>query len=614
MPFLPRSLSLLGMVSLFNLSVTTLGGTLILPLSPTIAQEVMTQNALNLVYPPLDHQTTADRIFLIGTAPPQGTLTINNQSVHQSPAGHFAPSFPLVLGENRFSLRYEVEGRSPQTLELQVTRIAATSPPPTGLAFADGSLFPPETIARQPGEWICLSAIAAPQGEVEARLSNGTGQNYTIALAEASQPVTLPPNSAVLTKDNAPQAELSSGHYQGCGQLLEPGTYQVNYHLSLQNQSLSATAPGIVDILNPQDITIATVTAESGTARTGPSTDYSRLTPLPPGTHAQVTGKTGEWLRLDYGAWIKAAETRLSSSRVLPHSLLRSVLSRTQDNWTEIVFPLEVPVPITVTQAANTFSLTLHNTIAQTDTIYISPDPIVQGFTWQQNTPTQVTYQFQLQGSQQWGYKLRYEGTQLILSLKHPPQVRRGIEGLRIFLDPGHGSENDLGARGPTGYPEKDVTLKISQQLAAILRQRGAIVSLSREGDDDLWPNDRTAMINTQEPDLALSLHYNALPDQGDAENTQGIGTFWYQEQSAGLAQFLHDYLVETLDRPSYGVFWNNLALTRPSVTPAILLELGFMINPEEFEWIMNEKSQAELVLALADGIENWFQLVQKIP
>jgi len=32
-------------------------------------------------------------------------------------------------------------------------------------------------------------------------------------------------------------------------------------------------------------------------------------------------------------------------------------------------------------------------------------------------------------------------------------------------------------------------------------------------------------------------------------------------------------------------VFWNNLALTRPSVAPAVLLELGFMINPVEFEW-----------------------------
>lgn len=583
-----------------------------------------------VVYPPPTHETTAHHIFLIGTAPPQGTLTINGQSVHRSAAGHFAPSFPLQVGTNTFTLRYEATGTPPQNLEMQVTRLATTPTIPTELAFGDQSLFPTVPIARQPGDWICWRAVAPPQAIVTAQVTPEYQphnqphnqahhpQIQTFPLQEASRRLTLPPNSAVLTKDNLPQTTDGSGDYQGCGQLREPGRYNVSYSLTFQNQTLLQAAPASVDILDPQTITIATVTAESGTTRTGPSTDYSRLSPLPQGTQARVTAQEGEWLRLDYGAWIKASETTQAPSTVLPQSILRSVLSRPQGNWTEVVFPLEVPVPATITQvttqASNTITLTLHNTIAQTDTLYINPDPVIRGFTWQQTTPTQVSYQFQLQGQQAWGYKLRYEGTQLILSLKHPPQVRQGIEGLRIFLDPGHGSENDLGARGPTGYPEKDVTLKISQQLATILRQRGAIVSLSRQGDEDLWPQDRVAMIQAQEPDLALSLHYNALPDAGDAENTRGIGAFWYHPQSAHLAQVLHDYLTHHLDRPSYGIFWNNLALTRPTVTPAVLLELGFMINPEEFEWITDEKSQNQLVSALADSIETWFQESIEIP
>jgi len=53
-------------------------------------------------------------------------------------------------------------------------------------------------------------------------------------------------------------------------------------------------------------------------------------------------------------------------------------------------------------------------------------------------------------------------------------------------------------------------------------------------------------------------------------------------------------------------VFWNNLALTRPSVAPAVLLELGFMINPVEFEWIVNSREQKKLAHTLADGIVQW--------
>ena len=70
---------------------------------------------------------------------------------------------------------------------------------------------------------------------------------------------------------------------------------------------------------------------------------------------------------------------------------------------------------------------------------------------------------------------------------------------------------------------------------------------------------------------------------------------------------FLHNYLTEKLERPDAGIFWNNLALTRPHTAPAILLELGFMINPEEFEWITNEQEQQKLAVTLAEGIKEWF-------
>ncbi|HEY9655332.1 MAG TPA: N-acetylmuramoyl-L-alanine amidase, partial [Crinalium sp.] len=64
----------------------------------------------------------------------------------------------------------------------------------------------------------------------------------------------------------------------------------------------------------------------------------------------------------------------------------------------------------------------------------------------------------------------------------------------------------------------------------------------------------------------------------------------------------------KTLKRSSYGVFWNNLALTRPATTPAVLLELGFMINPDEFEWITNPREQQRLATAIADGVTLWLQ------
>ena len=155
---------------------------------------------------------------------------------------------------------------------------------------------------------------------------------------------------------------------------------------------------------------------------------------------------------------------------------------------------------------------------------------------------------------------------------------------------------------------KKAVNLDVSLLLQEALESRGATVIMTRTDDSASGPNERADQINRDEPTLALSIHYNALPDNGDALNTAGIGAFWYHAQAHDLAQFLHDYLVTELDRPSYGVYWNNLALTRPHVAPSVLLELGFMINPDEFEWIVDPDAQQQLADTLAEGVAQWVQ------
>lgn len=577
-------------------------------LGSVVTSPAWADQPLFIAYPPENHETTAAQIFLIGTAAPEGEVLVNGQPIERSPAGHFAPSFPLQLGENTFTLSY-----GDQEIAIQVNRVSAEPTPPVGLAFAEGSLTPAVDIARMPGELICFGAIAPPNATVTVAMGN-----QTISLTPQPPAVELPPNSAVLTQQNQPVAVTVTEQYQGCTTALEPGRFrQPEFRLTLNGQITRQPAPGSVDILPLTEFELIEVIADSGTARTGPSTDHSRLTPLPKGTRASVTGREGDWLRLDYGAWIRASETQTIGKSAPVRSLIRSVSARQTEGWTEVTFPLQTPIPISVQQGSDTFTLTLHNTIAQTDTIHLDDDPIISRLDWQQVAPDRVQYTFNLKDDQQWGYKLQYEGTSLVLSLRHPPrnetrgesQETSSLAGMTILLDPGHGSSEDLGSRGPTGYPEKDVTLVVSGMLRDELVRRGAIVRMTREGDEDLYPQDRVNLIEQIEPAIALSIHYNALPDSGDAINTAGIGTFWYNTQAHSLAVFLHNYLVEQLDRPSYGVFWNNLALTRPTVAPSVLLELGFMINPVEFEWIVDAEEQQKLAVALADGIVEWVKM-----
>jgi N-acetylmuramoyl-L-alanine amidase len=563
-----------------------------------------TPESLYLSYPPRNYQTSAQQIFFIGSAPPQGDVFINSQVIRRSPAGHFAPSFPLQLGENRFTLRY-----GSQDIQVVVTRISSQPEPPRGPTFSQNSLSPATNITRLPEEPICFSTIAPPNATVSVRLGN-----QTLPLAPQTSFVQLPPNSAVLNAQNQP-AQVAATPYQGCATVNVAGNLgQPTFELNLNGQTVSQAGPGTVTILSPVQLEVVEVTADAGVARTGPSTDYSRLTPLPQGTRAAVTGREGEWLRLDYGAWIKEGETRVIPGAVPPQATIRSVLSRPLDGATEIRFPLTVPVPVALEQGDSTFKLRLYNVTAQTDTIALNDDPLIRRLDWQQVAPGVVEYLFHLKTQQQWGYDLRYEGTSLILSLRHPPKLpERGalpLQGVPILLDPGHGG-NESGAAGPNGDLEKDVNLAVSKLLQQELERRGATVYMTRETDVEVSLSERVAQINRVQPAIALSVHYNALPDGGDAENTQGIGMFWYNPQAHSLAVFLHNYLVEKLNRPAYGVFWNNLALTRPHAAPAVLMELGFMINPWEFEWIADAQEQERLADAIADGIVAWLQQAQ---
>lgn len=561
------------------------------------------QSTLFVAYPPDRHETTASQIFLIGSAPPTGEVQVNGQVIQRSDRGYFAPSFPLQPGENVFTLRY-----GDQTLTLHVTRKPDAPSAPVGTAFAKDSLVPSGDIARLPNEPICFSAIAPANASVSVRLAN-----QTIPLLP--QPTAdLPPNSAVLTLQNQPiaPATATATQYQGCGSASQPGDLGIpEFRLSLNGQTVRQSGMGHVTILSLAQPQVVEVTADPGAARSGPSTDYSRLTPLPKGTRAAVTGREGEWLRLDYGAWILASDTQPIPNAVAPRTLIRSISARPAEGWTEVRFPLQTAVPLSLQQGDRSFTLTLYNTTAQTDIILLDDDPVIRRLDWQQVAPGQVQYTFNLKSDQQWGYRLRYEGTTLVLSLRHPPHLASGsqpLAGLSIVLDPGHGGPEDLGSVGPNGTPEKQMTLALAKLLRDRLMALGAKVYLTREADVDLDLRPRIDFINRVQPTLALSLHYNALPDNGDAQHTSGVGAFWYNPQAHDLAMFLHHYLTRQLRRSSYGVFWDNLALTRPTVAPTVLLELGFMTNPQEFEWISNPQEQARLANTIAEGITEWMQ------
>ncbi|AFY95507.1 N-acetylmuramoyl-L-alanine amidase [Chamaesiphon minutus] len=583
---------------------------------PLVRAQVATPK-LYISFPPANYQTASDRIFLIGSAPSEGKVSVNNKLVPRSQKGHFASVFNLKVGKNTFEVDYKG-----QTKTIVVTRAGAEKTPPPKDNFAPNSLEPQGDMARMPGELVCFGANAPTKAKVQV---NVAGQD--IPLKEQINSVELPDNKAALIDRNQPQAMYGAGQYLGCAIAAAAADLgNPTYKLEVGNPptTVSQSAPGKIQILSPTDLDIAEVTVENGIARTGPGSDFSRLTPLPKGTQASITarqtgnnnGKQTNWVRLDYGGWILAEQVRITSGvTVPPKTIVKSLTSKERDGATDVTIPLQVPVPITLEQGTNTLTLTLYNTTAQTDIIRFNDNPTVSRLDWKQLSPGVVQYVFNLKSRQQWGYKLRYQGSNLVLSLRHPPKLDKSnplkpLAGTKILLDPGHGGK-DPGAVGPNGYTEKEANLYASKLLANELAMRGAAVYLSRESDKFIELSDRQAIIDNLEPTIALSVHHNSLPDGGNPD-TKGFSTFWYHAQAQSLAMYLHNYVVKDTGRPSYGVFWDNLALARPVSSPSVLLEWGFMSNPSEFELIATPEEQQKMAKSIADGVTQWMLAATK--
>lgn len=218
-----------------------------------------------------------------------------------------------------------------------------------------------------------------------------------------------------------------------------------------------------------------------------------------------------------------------------------------------------------------------------------------------------------------------------------------GLGVRRIVIDPGHGGK-DPGAISPTGIKEKDLTLRISRLLAAELRRQGSEVHLTRDRDVFLALEERTAIANSKDADLFISVHVNSAPNRqargvetyvldmlasddeamrvAARENASSARSFsdlqgiiqqllnhTKLQESIQLAEHVHQTTVTTLRRAYDGRISDRGVRRAPFVVlvgarmPAVLVEVGFMSNPEEERLLTDEQYLNRLAQGIAAGI-----------
>ncbi len=234
---------------------------------------------------------------------------------------------------------------------------------------------------------------------------------------------------------------------------------------------------------------------------------------------------------------------------------------------------------------------------------------------------------------------------------KLPASHKRDIV---IAIDAGHGGE-DPGAIGPGGVREKDIVLKIAQELQRqINAEKGFRAELVRTGDYFIPLRRRTEIARKKGADLFVSVHADAAPraaafgasvfalsDSGatsetarwlaDSENRSdligGAGNVKLHDKDAMLAGVLLDLSMTASLSSSLDVGQKVLSnmgritalhkkrveqagfmvLKSPDM-PSILVETGFISNPGESKKLANRSHQQALARSIHTGIRQFFQ------
>lgn len=219
--------------------------------------------------------------------------------------------------------------------------------------------------------------------------------------------------------------------------------------------------------------------------------------------------------------------------------------------------------------------------------------------------------------------------------------------GTLVVLDPGHGAE-DFGAEGPGGILEKDVTLAVAREVAALLRRSpGFVVKMTRNDDSFLPLLERTAFANNIEADLFISIHVNASPerklhgvetyylDTTDGESSRTLAerenaSVRFEGAAGDLAYMLSDLvqsaktadsirLATLIQRELVGqlrVRWpdiKDLAVKKAlfyvlvgAHMPCVLVELGFLDHPVEGKRLATEEYRRAVARGIADAIQRY--------
>lgn len=570
-----------------------------LPAPPLVTGPI----ALRVQYPSPNALVAArDSTFLFGTTGTgEASLTVNGRPVRVLPNGAWLAWQP-VPRDGRWEL---VAARGADTVRRTLAvRLAPVRAPlaDTGrLAVDSASVAPGREYRLLPAEERARVSVRAP-ASAAAWVQLADGRRLLMASAATMRGARDP----LLWGRDVAAGEIATG----ARVVVARGADTVALPLAAGDTSAAARARlGAWAVLGA-DSSAVSDTDRVVIGRPVPGGTYKWF--FLPGTVVQVTGVVGDQARVrlddNLDAWVDDALVRAPVGGVpAPRRVVGNLRVVPDTGWVDLVIPVGDRPPYAVQATDDGLALTLYGTVANVDIVnFQGRDSLVRRLAWEQVTRDRARLDVALSRAP-YGWLVLWRNGSLVLRVRRPPAVdaRRPLNGIVVAVDPGH---PPIGATGPTGYYEGEATLAIGQRLRAELERRGATVVMTRTTMDPVPLGDRPILARRAGAHVFVSIHLNALPDGINPYAAQGTGTYWFNAPSASLARQVQAGMVARMGLPDLGVYYDNLAVVRPTWMPAVLCEGAFVMIPEQEAALRTPEFQERYARGVADGLEAFFR------
>lgn len=546
--------------------------------------ELTVPQKLNITKPAEDITTSSRYYYIMGTSDPAYPLYLANYEItDRGKFGSFGVYVELAHGRNlvRFS-------NGDDMVEFYITRSDTASSITTTDTISN--MFPASDSADFYLNKVDLTCTAPSGAVVTAKVKSRTVElKQAAATAVAGVPATFRGEYTMPDADGV----VSLG----------PVTYTMTYN----GKTVTKQSTGELITVGEGNDLVVECTQVSAAVMETPGGNYISTAKL--GAKERVVAAEGNYYQLAMGGWISKPNFNVLMGKP-DHLNVIDHISFIQDGDAEIyVFHGTENAFVHSWLTEDALNLIMFNTSGLGD-FSTEHSSLFSSAVATPNIDGSTTLKLEFSPEAKfWGHTIQYDNGDISLICQYRPTLTGNpdlpLEGIVVALDSGHGALDPgaLGTAQLTGPTEAQINRATAIAVKKQLESMGATVHLPEILESNNNFNERMQPAIDTRADVFISLHCNATAANYNSSLAKGVEVYYYESIGKPLAESLLTSITEHTGRDARFVKPYGFRVALNSLAPSVLVEMGYMTNPIDYDDLCSKQGIYNMSVAIGDAL-----------